>query len=490
MKPCAMLAVDLGASNGRVVWGRWQEKGLALRELHRFENVPVQQDGLMCWDIPRLSSEIAVGIGKAQELGLPVDSIGLCSWGNTVGLIGDDGDLVRPPLHYREPKTDEGLAPLGVRLTPEERFRHTLYIPMTIQPAVVLQYLMNSQPETMEKTRRVLMISDLFNYLLSGRAASERTMAATSGMVDMRTGEWNRDYMARAGIAKDWFPELVGSQTILGPLKENFGKWEKQPVVVAVAGHDTASASGLLNASRQEDSLYLSCGTWSCMGCRADKPVEDERMLQLGATNDLGPDGELQLRFNHTGLWILQECRRYWMEHGQPFEHAELAEAARAAGPQQGLIDTEDALFFRSGDMPNKVNAYLERTGQPTAQAPGQIARIVLESLSMRYRYSAEALAKLTGTNFSSMRVFSGGCKNSLLCQLMADATGLTVKAGPAEASTIGNFVQQGLALGAFSSRREAVALVEKGEIKSYQPGQPCDEKYRRALDICKWKSL
>ena len=311
MKHNAMLAVDMGASNGRVVWGQWHESGLECREIHRFDNVPIQRNGLMCWDMPRLMDEIAQGIAKCDRA---FDTLGLCSWGNTIGLLDEERSLIRAPIHYREPKTDEGLPALYAALSREEMFRQTLYIPMTIQPAVVLSYLKQAQPDVLKKTKSVLMISDLMNELMTGKAVSERTMAATSGMVDMRTGAWSRTYMEKAGVDPAWFPDLVSSQTILGPLKDAFyNKEGKKPLVVAVAGHDTASASGLVDMSRKEDSLYLSCGTWSCMGCGVEKPSEDERILALGATNDLGPDGENQIRFNHTGLWILQECRREWI---------------------------------------------------------------------------------------------------------------------------------------------------------------------------------
>lgn len=488
MKRNAMLAVDMGASNGRVVWGQWHESGLECREIHRFDNVPIQRNGLMCWDMPRLMDEIAQGIAKCDRA---FDTLGLCSWGNTIGLLDEERSLIRAPIHYREPKTDEGLPALYAALSREEMFRQTLYIPMTIQPAVVLSYLKQAQPDVLKKTKSVLMISDLMNELMTGKAVSERTMAATSGMVDMRTGAWSRTYMEKAGVDPAWFPDLVSSQTILGPLKDAFyNKEGKKPLVVAVAGHDTASASGLVDMSRKEDSLYLSCGTWSCMGCGVEKPSEDERILALGATNDLGPDGENQLRFNHTGLWILQECRREWIRQGHAFTHAELAQMACNCGSVNAVIDTEDELFFRSERMPQKVMQYLEMTGQPVVKEPGEIVRVILESLALRYRYSVDVLSELTSIRFSSMRVFGGGSKNSLLCQLMADTTGLTVHAGPAEASTIGNFIQQGLAQGVFTDRKQALKLIETHETTTYQPAADCEEKYRRALEICKWKTL
>ncbi len=491
MKHYGMLAVDMGASNGRVVWGQWSEAGLSCQEIRRFDNVPVTVDGLMCFDVPSLMEEIVQGIRECDRQGLSVNSLGLCSWGNTIGLIGADGQLVRPPIHYREPGTEAALAELAERLSPLSRYRYTLYLPMAIQPAVVLAYLRNACPEALAQTKQVMMISDVFNYLLCGRAASERTMAATSGMVDMRTQTWSRRYMAQAGVNEEWFPPIVDSGTVLGPVKESLCAGGSRPVVIAVSGHDTASASGLVEAQAQEDSLYLSCGTWSCMGCSAQHAVEDDAVYAMGATNDLGPMGDHQLRFNHTGLWILQECRRYWQAQGLNFSHADLADMAAACGAQDGLIDTEDELFFHGGDMPQKVAAYLSRTGQPVPQRPAQIARIVLESLALRYRYSAQTLSALCGARFRALHVFGGGSQNRLLCQLTANATQLRVYAGPTEASTIGNFVQQGLALGCVSSRSDALARLRANSApRVYHPDGEMEAKYQRVLQLGKWKTL
>ena len=488
MKRNSMLAVDMGASNGRVVWGQWSESGLEFREIHRFENVPIRENGLMCWDIPRLLNEILTGIAKCER---DFYTLGLCSWGNTIGLLGKDGRLLRAPIHYREPKTDEGLPSLYAKLSREEMFEKTLYIPMTIQPAVVLSYLNRTSPETLEAAKQVLMISDLMNYLLTGKAVSEQTMAATSGMLDMRSKNWSAEYMKTAGINPALFPALVNSSTILGPLRDEYCPAQiKKPLLVAVAGHDTASASGIVEHGSNEDSLYLSCGTWSCMGCSVDAPLEDKRVLEIGATNDLGPDGDHQIRFNHTGLWILQECRREWLRRGFNFSHAELARMAQECGSVEVFIDTEDELFFRSGDMPEKVKTYLARTGQPSVDSPAEIARVILESLALRYRYSAEMLSDLSGTEFRSMRLVGGGNQNELLCQLVANATGLTVYAGPTEASTIGNFVRQGLAYGVFSDSAQALKLLRGMKTKKYLPAEDYERKYRKAQEIFNRKTL
>lgn len=179
--------------------------GFECREIHRFDNVPIQRNGLMCWDMPRLMDEIAQGIAKCDRA---FDTLGLCSWGNTIGLLDEERSLIRAPIHYREPKTDEGLPALYAALSREEMFRQTLYIPMTIQPAVVLSYLKQAQPDVLKKTKSVLMISDLMNELMTGKAVSERTMAATSGMVDMRTGAWSRTYMEKPGSTRHGSPIL------------------------------------------------------------------------------------------------------------------------------------------------------------------------------------------------------------------------------------------------------------------------------------------
>ena len=496
MEQRAMLALDMGASNGRVVWGMWEQDRLAMRELHRFENVPIERDGLMCWDIDRLLGDIRAGMRKCAEVGLRFDSVGLCSWGNTIGALDAQGSLLLPPLHYREPATDAALEGLYRIMDRRALFERTLFVPMSIQPSVVLRYLMERYPRQMGEAKQILMISDLMNYLLCGVARSERTMAATSGMVDMRSGEWDRELMERIGLRRDWFPGMASSGTPLGPLRDEFMRelgWAKAPMVVAVSGHDTASAAGTMPACDAANSLYLSCGTWSCMGCRVDAPVEGKAIFRSGATNDLGIFGEKHLRFNHTGLWILQECRRWWNARGAKLSHADLAARAAESPAFIAVIDTEDSSFFAPGDMPAKVAQFCRTTGQRIPEGPSEIARVVLESLALRYRYSAEVLSRLSGVRFETMRLMGGGARNALLCQMSADALGLRVLAGPTEASTIGNMIQQGLATGTLESRERACEILRRqGEIACFAPqgATGWDAQYAKALQICGWKDI
>ena len=496
MKSNAMLAIDLGASNGRVVWGSWTPDGLQMREIYRFVNQPIQENGLLCWNVPALLADVVSGMRRCVKAGLLFDTVGLCSWGNTIGVLDETGKLLLTPLHYRETAPDTALEEIRKTYTDRDRFAQTLFIPMTMQPTVVLNYLLKAQPDQMAKAQTVLMVSDLFNFLLCGKAASERTMAATSQMVDMRTSAWNRDYMKGLGLRPEWMPELVENGTALGALSGAMCKKvgvKKPPTVIAVSGHDTASATGCVPTGTLEESLYLSCGTWSCMGCRVDDALASDTLYTLGATNDLGLYGQHHLRFNHTGLWILQECRREWNENGNTMHYSQMMKLAAQSGPFLAVIDTEDEDFFLRGNMPQKVQAYCKKTDQWVPETPGEIVRVVLESLAFRYRYSADALAAVSGRTYTCLHLLNGGSKNPLLCQFTANALGMTVLAGPSEASIIGNFLQQGLTTGTLANDAQAQELIAKSEvITAYQPqeGMLWNRYYRQALTIVGWKQI
>ncbi len=496
MEPNAMLAIDLGASNGRVVWGSWTPNGLQMREIYRFVNQPIQENGLLCWDVPQLFADIVTGMRRCVKAGLEFDTIGLCSWGNTVGVLDKEGTLLRTPLHYRETAPDKALESISRHYSRREMFDQTLFITMTMQPTVVLRYLQQEQPEVMAKAQTVLMVSDLFNYLLCGKAASEKTMAATSQMVDMRSGTWNRDYMRGLGLNPAWLPELIDNGTVLGPLHSDLCKkvgLKKTPVVIAVSGHDTASASGCVPAGDLQESLYLSCGTWSCMGCRVPQALDGDALYQSGVTNDLGLFGQHHLRFNHTGLWILQECRRAWNENGNTMHYSQMMKLASCGGHFLAAIDTEDESFFLRGDMPQKVQDYCRKTDQWIPETPGEIVRVVLESLAFRYRYSAETLSALSGQRYTGLRLLGGGSKNPLLCQFTANALDMKVTAGPSEASIMGNFMQQGLAVKTLKNVSQAQDYIARSESTAvYQPQDKAlwDRYYQQAIALFGWKQI
>lgn len=488
-----MLALDMGASNGRVIYGSLSGGVIRFEEIHRFENEPVMVGGALYWDILRLFHEIKHGLLKCKEKGLRYESIGLCSWGNTVGLLDKHGDLIMNPYHYRDTNPNEVLSELYSRVSPEEMFRETGYRPMTIQPTVFLNFLKESKAELLDSTQTVLMISDLFNYMMTGVKASERTMAATSQMVNMDTGEWDRNYMKRLGIKAGLFPEIVENGTVLGMLAKSIADelgLGYQPDVIAVSGHDTAAASGCIDSGNKEESLYLSCGTWSCMGCRVDKPIRESSLYDNGITNDMGLYSGIHLRSNHTGLWILQECRREWVKKGRVYSWMEISDMAQNAKSFLASIDTEAETFFLRDNMPKKVKAYCETTGQSIPQTDGEVAKVVLESLAFRYRFARDKMASSAGCKFTALHMLGGGSKNRLLCQYTSNVLGTVVKAGPTEATTLGNFIQQAIAGRKITSFEDGQKVIRSSEeIVEYRPEDTLlwDKKYKEALSIYKW---
>ncbi len=490
-----MLAFDLGASNGRAVYGKLSDGCLKSREIHRFSNEPVWAGGKLYWDVLRLFHEMKAGIRKCCEEGLKVDCMGLNSWGNTIGMFDKQGDLIGNPYHYRDGRVEKTMGEFYERNSREWLFSQTLYQPMTIQPTVFLDYIRKEKPWMMETTDTVLMISDVFNYFLTGIKASEKTMAATSSMVDIRTGAWSETLMEALEIPAGWFPGLIENGTVLGRLSEDISReagLPERPQVIAVAGHDTAAASGCIGGAK-EDSLYLSCGTWSCMGCTIEKPVDSRELLEAGITNDLGLYGSVQLRFNHTGLWILQECERYWRNRGIRQSWQEINKEIKAATPFLAAIDTEADTFFKPGEMPEKIQDFCRQTGQKVPVTRGEIYRVVLESLVYRYRYSADCLQSFAGYSFRKMTIMGGGSRNPFLCQWTANILNRPVTAGVWEASVMGNFLQQGIAMGAIRDLEQGISIAAATcKAEEYFPNeqQKWEEQYIRFTKKFDWKQI
>lgn len=492
-QPRKMLAIDLGASNGRIVYGVLDDSGIQLRELHRFPNIPVRMNGILYWDVQRIWAEICQGLTICGQEGLTPESIGLCSWGNTIALLDSSGDLMTQPVHYRDECAQVGYRQLCSKKEPQEMFQKTWFLPMSIQPAGVLNWLSTRRPGLLEYTDTVLLISDFFNQLLCGTRAAERTMAATSQLMNLEKSCWDEEYMHQLGLNPAWFAPIVCDGEVLGTLDASVARQaglERPPVVCAVAGHDTASAAACIPSSEIEESLYLSCGTWSCMGCRIPELVKDIRVQEFGATNDVGVWGQKHMRFNHTGLWILQECRREWKEQGILPDYEEFDREISEAPEFLASIDTEDESFFYAGDMPSKVKEYCRKTGQHAPSTPAETARVILESLAFRYRYSADVLSELTGIEFRRLNLIGGGSKDPNLCSFTSAALGIPVFAGPSEASVLGNLIQQAEAAGWIVQGQEGEWMGKIIRQERYLPedSQRWDAEYHRAMKTHSWK--
>jgi len=457
-----MVSIDLGAQSGRVALGRFDGAALSVDELHRFPNVPVRVSGTLHWDVLRLHDGILEGLRAAGRLaGGRVDSVGVDTWGLDFGLLDRAGRLVQNPVHHRDRRLGGSMESAFAQVPARELYERTGIQLMQINSVYQLRAMVDAGDPALEAAETLLMMPDLFHYWLSGVRASEWTEATTSQCFDPRAGGWALDLVERLGIPPRLFAEVVPPGTVLGELQDDVAEETRLhgALVVAPASHDTASAVAAV-PFRQAGSAYVSSGTWSLVGVEVVAPVIDERTFDANLTNEGGAGGTFRLLKNVIGLWLLHECRRTWAHDSQAFEYAELVALAEAAPARRAFVDPNDPVFLPPGDMPRRIREACARTGQEPPQEPGEVVRCVLESLALKYRQTIELLGAATGEVPPEIHVVGGGALNRPLCQWTADATGLPVLAGPAEATEIGNLAVQAMALGELGSLEEAREVV------------------------------
>lgn len=448
------LAVDLGASSGRVMAARHRGDALSLEEIHRFENGPeLREDGYR-WNFNAIMNEIETGLSRAVDLfGDRIRSIGVDTWGVDYGLLDADGHLIEDPFAYRDARTD-GMMEEAYRRMPKE----SLYAITGIQtlPFNTLFQLLSevtAKREAFQKASRLLFIPDLIHFRLCGRAANEYTIASTSQLLDAQSRDWSAEVLEAMDIPPHLFSKPVMPGTILG-------EWKNGIQVVAVGGHDTASAVASVPAL-YEGFAYLSSGTWSLLGIERADPLLDAASAALDFTNEGGINHTLRVLKNIGGLWLIQECRRTWAEQGQELSFSEIAKAAEEAEPFQALVHPDAPSFAAPGDMPARLRSLCAKTGQDLPNTVGAIARCVFESLAMRYRDVLDMLEQISGNPISTLHIVGGGTQNKLLNQFAANASGRSVIAGPVEATALGNALVQMMADGSLQSLREGRSLIQ-----------------------------
>ena len=458
--PKCYLAFDLGAESGRAILGTFCDGSLTTREIHRFANEPVQYGASLHWDVARLWWEMRKALAMVR--GHALAGIGVDAWGVDYALLGEQGELLQNPYHYRDRRTQGVMEEVFRKVPREDIYSVTGIQFLAINTLYQLCAAGRDTPELLKSAHTLLTIPDLFHYWLSGRAACEFTNATTTQLVDVRSRNWARDLANDLGIPNHLWAEIVQPGTVLGPLQSSVGQdlgLGGTPVIVPAA-HDTGSAVAAISA--RDDTAFISSGTWSLVGMELDAPVVSPAALQMNFTNEGGVCGTTRLLKNVMGLWILQCCQRIWTAQGQPLKVAALMELAVAAEPFRSFVDPDHPSLLNPANMPTAIDELCRQTQQPLAQSPGGYARAILESLALKYRTVLASLEKLTGQPIVSLRVIGGGSKNRLLNQLTADATGRTVLAGPAEATALGNLAMQLLATGQASSLRDVRALIER----------------------------
>jgi rhamnulokinase len=459
------LAVDLGATSGRVTAGRLEGGRLEVREVHRFANRPIEGDDGLRWDVNSLFEATLAGLAAGIDPEAGLDGIATSTWGVDYGLIDDDGRLLEPPGHYRS--ADRAARERVLAAVPaEELFARTGVLPQPINTVFRLGERL-ARLRLRDGTTALLM-PDLWTFRMAGVHGAERTIAGTTGMLAARTGDWDDELLARAGIDPRVLPAVVEPGERAGTLRPELRDRLGLPEDVAVlrsAGHDTAAAV----AAVPGDGLvaYISSGTWSLAGVEHDEPVLDPAAMKAGFTNELGVGGRVRFQRNLTGLWLLEEALR---QLGATT--AEALAAAEREGHVASRIDVGDAEFIATGDVLARIADACRGSEQAVPETLGQVTRCILQSLAAAYGETIARCVELTGRPVEVVHMVGGGSRNGLLCRLTAEACERDVLAGPAEATSLGNLLVQAMATGEIGSLEELRDVVRRSaDVVRYEPG-------------------
>ena len=439
------FAVDLGATSGRTILGSFIEGGLNLEEINRFPNHLIEVGGHFYWDIYALYRHIIDGLKLVAHRGESIASIGIDTWGVDFVLLGKDGNLLRQPYAYRDPHTVGAPEAFFSRISRSEVYGKTGIQVMNFNSLFQLDTLRRNKDSALEAADKILFMPDALSYLLTGEMVTEYTIATTAQLVNAETRRLEPALLKEIGLTEEHFGRFVYPGEKIGVLTK-----EIQTItglgaipVIAVAGHDTASAVASVPAMNP-DFAYLSSGTWSLMGVETKGPVITEETESLNFTNEGGVDGTIRLLKNICGMWLLERCRAAWGQISYP----ELIAEANASEPFRSLINPDDVLFANPADMEQAIQTYCSDSHQPVPQTRGQIVRCIFESLALRYRQVLDNLRTLSPHPIETLHVIGGGSRNELLNRWTANAVGIPVVAGPSEATAIGNIMIQALAAG------------------------------------------
>jgi len=482
------VAFDLGAESGRAMLGSLDSGRLDITELHRFPNSMVNLRGHLYWDVVQLFREMkaAMRICAAEVTSEP-QSLAVDTWGVDFGLLASDGSLLGFPYGYRDSRTEGAMEQLFRRIPRERIYELTGIQFLPLNSLVQLFAMVRDRSPLLHAAANLLFMPDLFNYLLTGEKKTEFTFATTSQLYNPRTGTWAGELLDALGVSADVMQEIVPPGTTIGRLDvEVAGETGLANVpVVATASHDTAAAVAAAPAEG-ENWAYISSGTWSLMGVESPEPIITERSRDLNFTNEGGVGGTFRVLKNIMGLWLVRQCRRAWENEG-PYSYGELTEMACSAPPFVSLIEPDHPDFLNPPDMPEAIRAFCRRTGQRAPESPAEFTRCILESLALKYRLVLDQVREVYPHPIHRVHIFGGGVRNELLCQLTADAVGLPVVAGPAEATAIGNLLVQALASGDIASLADIRDIVRQSfSVKTYNPerARDWDAAYARFREL------
>jgi rhamnulokinase len=478
------LAFDLGASSGRAILGTISDDKLSLKEIHRFDNQMVRINGSFYWNIFSLFGELKTGLRKCiRDFGVQPESVGVDTWGVDIALLDRNGMIAGLPYAYRDPRTDTAMEEVFKIIPKKELYLMTGIQLMQFNTLFQLHACKRDHSPQLEIAKDILFMPDALSYLFCGVKKNEFSIASTSQFLQPGKLEYEKRLFDAIDFDINLMQEIVLPGTVLGNIKTEIQKETGSSAipVVAVAGHDTASAIASVPATGR-NWVYISSGTWSLMGIECDQPLISEEIQELNFTNEGGVEGTTTFLKNIMGLWLLQECRRTWSAV-HDYSWSEMVELSRKAKPFKCLIDPEAHEFLNPGDMPAAIAAFCLKTGQPKPETHGEFIRTIFESLALKYRATLDSIRAVSTLEIEKIHIIGGGANNELLCQYASNATNLPVYAGPTEATAIGNIMMQAKALGAVSSLGEIRRMVFGSfETKIFSPQDPdsWDIEYQR----------
>lgn len=466
-----VLAFDFGASTGRAIKAVFDGGSIRYEEIHRFENIPVTVDGHICHDVDMIFREIKSAIGKAGE----IDSMAFDTWGVDYALLDKEGNILHAPFHYRDERTKCALDKAFAKISADEIYSETGNQIMNIN--TLFQLICD---ENIHKADKLLFMPDLFSYLLTGEKVCETTIASTSQMLNPLTKRWSEKVTDAFGISRTLFPKICQSATVNGSYKGIS--------VVSVAGHDTQCAVAAMPCE-SENAAFLSCGTWSLIGCELDYPVMTAKSNALELSNEVGANGKINFLKNISGLWLIQETRRDLEKTDRKYSYNELELLARESESFRSFVDPDAPELSAHGNLPDKIRDYCRKTNQPVPETVGQVVRCIYESLALKYRLALDQISECTGKKFDVLHLMGGGTKDGFLCELASQSLGIPVIAGPVEATALGNIVLQLISLGEISSIEEGRRIIAENEkVKTFKCDHTPDwgKAFQRFCEILK----
>jgi rhamnulokinase len=467
------LAYDFGAESGRVILGKLEKKKISLEEIHRFPNKQIRISEHIHWDITYLFDELKRGLTAVVQKGYTdLSGLGVDTWGVDFCLVGKDNQILENPYAYRDRRT-EGMMELAFQQMPrDEIYARTGIQFLQFNSIFQLLSVVESKSPLLENIETLLFMPDLFNFLLTGQKKSEYTIASTSQLLDAKKRDWDSALFEKLGLPRHIMAPVIHPGTLIGPLLSEIAQETGilSLDVIVPASHDTASAVAAVPA-QSDNWAYVSSGTWSCFGIEVEEPIINEASMMNNFTNEGGAGGKIRFLRNTMGLWLIQRCLKKWEQEGESLNYDEIARLALESQEFRSVVNPDDPTFLNPEDMPAAIAEFCRKTGQPAPEKKGEYVRCILESLALKYRFLIDKINAMRPESVEVLHIVGGGSQNEVLNQFSANATGLTVVAGPVEATAVGNIMIQAIAKRILDGIEEGRKVVSRSfPLRSYEP--------------------